>query len=200
MNFRPRCRVTTPSKRRRSLPVHMAACGALICMLPTGGGLPVTAAPRTGGESVHLWLTTANLADGLTPQADLAFAPAREDGLPTIEVDDSLTYQQMDGFGAAMTDTSAWLIAEKLTTAARAQLMTALFSPALGIGIDWLRVPIGSSDFTHDRYYSYDDNGGRPDPSLARARPVNRCTSSFPPTALSVLCHSGKTCSGFKRC
>ncbi len=136
-------------------------------MLPTGWGPHLAPEPWASNETVHVWVTAPDLPDGLAPQPNLTFTSAPEAALPTIKVDDSVTYQQMDGFGAAVTDTSAWLIAEKLSAATRAQLMTALFSPTLGIGIDWIRAPMGSSDFTHDHYYSYDDNGGRPDPSLS---------------------------------
>jgi glucosylceramidase len=136
-------------------------------MLPTGGRLHFGPPLRAGGETVQVWLTTPDLVSGLSQQPSLTFAPARDRDAPTIQVDDTITYQQMDGFGAAVTDTSAWLIAKKLSPPARTHLMTALFSPTQGIGIDWIRVPMGSSDFTHDHYYSYDDNGGTPDPSLA---------------------------------
>ena len=50
--------------------------------------------------------------------------------------------------GAAMTDTSAWLLSDKLSSAARTNLMNALFSPSQGIGISWVRIPMGSSDFS----------------------------------------------------
>ena len=63
------------------------------------------------------------------------------------------------GFGAAMTDTSAWLISNKLSGTAHTNLMNALFSPSKGIGMSWVRVPMGSSDFSATAQpYSYDDN------------------------------------------
>lgn len=114
---------------------------------------------------VRAWLTTADLSTALGPQPDARFAPGTAASGPAIAIDDGTTYQQMDGFGAAFTDTSAWLIAAKLSDATRARLMQALFSRANGIGIDWVRIPMGSSDYTHDHYYSYDD--GAADPQLA---------------------------------
>ena len=39
--------------------------------------------------------------------------------------------------------------------------MNALFSPSQGIGMSWMRVPMGSSDFSATAQpYSYDDNLG----------------------------------------
>ena len=68
------------------------------------------------------------------------------------------TYQTMSGFGAAMTDSSAWLLQNKLPAAQRDKLMRQMFSPESGIGINYLRVPLGASDFTASNFYTYDDN------------------------------------------
>ena len=36
--------------------------------------------------------------------------------------------------------------------------MRQLFSPESGIGLNYLRVPIGASDFTASGFYTYNDN------------------------------------------
>lgn len=64
-----------------------------------------------------------------------------------------------------MTDSSAWLIWDKLSPATRDQLIQNLFSPN-GINLGFIRVPMGASDFTvHGVPYSYDDSR-KPDPAL----------------------------------
>ncbi len=74
-----------------------------------------------------------------------------------IRVDESATYQSMDGFGAAMTDSSAWLIGTRLAPGARAKLMNDFFG-ASGLRLNAVRIPIGASDFTRDGIpYSYDN-------------------------------------------
>lgn len=76
----------------------------------------------------------------------------------------------MQGFGAAMSDSSAWLIWDKLTRRRRSQLLRKLFAPGPGgIHLSYVRVPIGASDFTKGRTpYSYDDlPRGQSDPTLA---------------------------------
>src|SRR5207237_3871545 len=72
------------------------------------------------------------------------------------------------GVGAAMTDSSAWLIYDELDPATRGRLMDALFGPA-GIHLNFVRVPIAGSDFTATGLpYSYDDVApGQADPTLA---------------------------------
>jgi glucosylceramidase len=74
-------------------------------------------------------------------------------------VDESKTYQQMVGFGAAMTDASAYLIQNKMAAPVREVLLQDLFGRTRGIGLSFMRVPMGASDFSL-RHYSYDDMPG----------------------------------------
>ncbi|NUP51861.1 MAG: hypothetical protein HOW97_31765 [Catenulispora sp.] len=118
--------------------------------------LPAAPASATN-EVVHKWLTTSDLSQHLTQQTDLAFSGSSGSGV--ISVDATQTFQSMVGFGAAMTDSSAWLLSTKLSSTAHTNLMNALFSPTQGIGVSWLRVPMASSDFSATAQpYSYDDN------------------------------------------
>ena len=74
----------------------------------------------------------------------------------TITVNDAVSYQPIDGFGASLTDSSAWLLWNKLTEAQRKEALRMLFSPSKGIGLSVLRQPMGASDFALSDY-SYDD-------------------------------------------
>jgi len=130
-----------------------ALAGALGLSLVVMPAPPASAA----NEVVQKWLTTSDLSQHLTPQANLGFAASS--GSATISVDGTQTFQSIVGFGAAMTDTSAWLLSDKLSSTAHTNLMNALFSPSQGIGISWVRIPMGSSDFSATAQpYSYDDN------------------------------------------
>src|SRR5206468_2598146 len=72
------------------------------------------------------------------------------------------------GFGVAMTDTSAKLLREDLPAAASRDAMASLFSRLHGLGLTFLRIPIGGSDYVVGRPYSYDDQAsGSTDPSLS---------------------------------
>ena len=76
-------------------------------------------------------------------------------------------YQEMVGFGAAVTDSSAWNIATRLNADQRETLLRELFGRDGGLGLSFTRISIGASDFSL-RHYSLDDPpGGRPDPDLA---------------------------------
>lgn len=73
-----------------------------------------------------------------------------------VSINESNTFQQMEGFGASLTDSSAWLIDQYLSGPARTHLLEALFSPTNGIGLSYLRQPMGASDFRLQDY-TYDD-------------------------------------------
>ncbi len=125
---------------------------------------------RAGGTTVNVWLTTSDGRNQLTAQPDLTFT---SDNLnvnsPTITVNEHQQFQPMDGFGAAVTDSSAWLIYTRMSTSQRNDLMQRLFDPANGIGISFVRIPMGASDFSVNGPYSYDDlPPGQSDPTLAK--------------------------------
>ncbi|HRX84671.1 MAG TPA: glycoside hydrolase family 30 beta sandwich domain-containing protein [Phycisphaerae bacterium] len=100
-------------------------------------------------------ITTVVLALGVFAQAAAAADVA-------IAIDETQTFQTMDGFGASFTDSSAYLLYGSygngtLSPAQRDAVMQALFGEATGIRLSYLRQPIGTSDFRHAFDYSYDD-------------------------------------------
>jgi glucosylceramidase len=119
--------------------------------------------------SVQSWITTTDehgIVVGLEEQLNLVFGSDTEDSVPAIHVDEKVTYQRMEGGGAAFTDGAAWLINEKLSTVQRDEVMKRLFDPVVGIGVSFLRNPIGSSDLTRSWYTLDDNETDRADPSL----------------------------------
>jgi len=115
-----------------------------------------------------VWLTTGTGSKLLSREADVHF----DSGIPPatllrIVVDEGTTYQEMVGFGAAITDASAWLIQNKLAPAQREALLQELFGRNPGIGLSFTRLTMGASDFSLHQY-SYDDMPpGQTDSSLA---------------------------------
>lgn len=117
---------------------------------------------------VELWLTTADRSSLFALQpGQLSF---QKDGgkYPAIDVDDTKTFQSMDGFGFALTGGSAQLIM-RMDAAHRSALLKELFATGKGdIGVSYLRVSIGSSDM-NDHAFTYDDmKPGATDTSLAQ--------------------------------
>jgi len=101
-------------------------------------------------------------------------------GTVTIAIDESMSFQKMDGFGASLTDSSAALLMQ-LPPDQRKQLMQELFDPAGPLGLTLLRQPIGASDFSAHGNYSYDDPPeSKPDPSLAHFNTAIDAHTLFP--------------------
>jgi glucosylceramidase len=116
-------------------------------------------------QKVAVYQTTPDLQRALQKQRSLSFAssPATT---PVIAIHDQQRFQTMDGFGAAMTDSSAWLLEQQLSASQRRQVMRKLFDSRHGIGVSFLRVPLGASDLSLN-HYSYDDiPAGNRDPGL----------------------------------
>src|SRR5258708_5343840 len=132
-----------------SLGTAMAAASAMT--------LAATGASAAGPApvSAHVWVTTPNGADKLSDLGTVAFS-----GVPTtapaIVVDPTLTFQTMRGFGGAITDSSATVL-YGLSPAVREATMRSLFDPVTGDGLDYLRQPVGASDFVTTAAYTYDD-------------------------------------------
>ena len=121
----------------------------------------------SGGASVQIVETTADRTMLLQPQPSLTFTAGGSSSGPVITVDPTIQHQQMDGFGGSLTDSSAWLIWNKLSASQQTALMQQLFSPSGGIGISFLRQPMGATDFSASGNYSYDDMpAGQIDPNL----------------------------------
>jgi glucosylceramidase len=122
---------------------------------------------RLAAQTVAVYQTTPDLVQALQRERPLSFTASPLGGT-VITVDDTRRFQTMDGFGAAMTDSSAWLLEDQLPAAQRREVMSKLFDPRLGygIGVSFIRVPLGASDLARN-HYSYDDMPpGERDPGL----------------------------------
>ncbi|MET8980051.1 ricin-type beta-trefoil lectin domain protein [Streptomyces sp. NPDC004539] len=165
----------TPDRhhRRRGHPHHGLRTQVTALAAVFAGAVAVLAptAAQAAGTMVGVTLTTSDLSSALTPQPGVSLG-AVSSGSVNLTVDDSTSYQTIDGFGAAFTDASTYLLQNKVSAATRNRVMNDLFSRGNGIGLSLMRVPMGSSDYTatppsSPSTYSYDDNGGVADPTLA---------------------------------
>lgn len=118
------------------------------------------------GATVESWLTTVDQAQTLAPQPPITMGDSAPAGAPTIRIDPSTTYQTMLGMGASLEHTTCanlW----RLSPEKRAEVMARLVSPEHGIGMNTMRICIGTPDFTGEPWYSYNDRpAGEKDPKL----------------------------------
>jgi glucosylceramidase len=144
------------------------ALGAIVACGRLAPGEPSPGPPPAQGPAAQVWLTTGTGSKLLSQETDVRFdsgpVPAT---LLRIVVDEGTTYQEIVGFGAAITDASAWLIQNRLTPSQREALLQELFGRNPGIGLSFTRLTMGASDFSLHQY-SYDDMpAGQTDSSLA---------------------------------
>ena len=69
----------------------------------------------------------------------------------TITMKPSDTYQVIDGFGAAITGSTAYNLL-RMSVANLAKLLKETFDPFTGMGYSYIRISIGASDFSMDEY------------------------------------------------
>ncbi|GIF15659.1 discoidin domain-containing protein [Actinoplanes teichomyceticus] len=133
----------------------------------TGAADSASAHRSDAPPRARVWVTTVDRSELLHQRAPVTFG--RHSAAPTIVVDPGRSYQRMDGFGASITDSSTAVLSG-LSPAVRERTLRALFDPRHGIGVSFLRQPVGSSDFTAaDRHHTYDDvPAGQSDFALRR--------------------------------
>ena len=122
------------------------------------------------GSEVQLWLSTQDRKFRLAQQPDIPVVVSDVDAPPPqadIVIDTSRTFQTITGFGAAMTDSSAWLLNHKLDDDQRFAFLQEMFGPPPGLNLDMMRVSIGASDFSLKPYTLDDMPAGQNDPGLA---------------------------------
>ena len=131
--------------------------------------------PATGAKAapaaqpvptVEVWLSTADRRLKLAPQPGIVMQ-ARGTAPADVVIDDGKTFQTMDGFGAAMTDASAWLLQNKLNALQRRALLNELYGPPPNLNFNMMRLTIGASDFSLQPYTLDDVPAGDTDPQLA---------------------------------
>ncbi|MFE4370653.1 RICIN domain-containing protein [Streptomyces sp. NPDC056835] len=162
----------------RSTGIGRRLTRALLAGALTTAGLTGLSAgtAHAAGEQVNIWLTTTDdsggrhVTRGLQQQTPVNFQPGNGGSGTNVSVDEGTRYQTFTGGGASFTDTAAWLMkgSGALSQATRDDTMKKLFSPTEGIGLSFIRNPMGGSDLARFGYTYNDLPAGQTDPTLAR--------------------------------
>jgi glucosylceramidase len=122
------------------------------------------------GPAVSVVLSTDDKTQLMAAQPTINFSlgSTADAGTNTIVVDPTQTYQSIEGFGAAFTDSAADLLMNVVPAASLPGTLNDLFTTnGGGIGLSFMRIPMGASDIALS-VYSYDDEPvGTTDLSLA---------------------------------
>ena len=117
--------------------------------------------------TVRMIVSTADGSQSLADAGPLPLAAAAAGDLPEVEIDPGRRGQSILGFGGSFDHATCENLA-KLPLDRRRDLIERLFHPRRGIGMNLMRVCIGTSDFTGVPYYTYNDVPvGQTDPELS---------------------------------
>ena len=122
---------------------------------------PVVVTPKA-----KVYLTKGDKSKLFNKEGELAIKPVASTSFPIISLDTATRFQEVEGYGAALTGSSAYLINKKLSLGARQTLLNDLFNPATGIGISYLRLTMGASDFSLSDFTYNDLPAGQTDYNL----------------------------------
>jgi glucosylceramidase len=108
---------------------------------------------RAANEPVNIWVTTGDKSKLLQQQATINFAADAGTNPTTITVNESVTYQPIDGFGFTLTGGSASLI--NGLGANQTAFLNEIFGPSQ-VGSSFVRISMGASDLS-SHSFTYDD-------------------------------------------
>ncbi len=153
--------------RTSSSPVARRVSHAVLFAILAGfGTVPFLAQTRVYKEA-HVYVTAPG-SDGAPAQllSERGFHPFEpleqpDENFPTILVDETKTFQAIEGFGGAFTDAAATTFA-KLPNESQQAFLTASFNPVEGNGYNLCRTTIHSCDYSGEMY-TYDDTPGDKD-------------------------------------
>ena len=124
--------------------------------------------PKPEGEvvgSVKVWETSGDESSLLNQKEDLDLYNITQESDYSITVNPDEKFQEIEGFGAALTGSSAYLI-NGLPNSVKNELLTNLFDEEDGIGLSYMRMTIGASDFSLEDFTYNDLPAGEEDPEL----------------------------------
>src|ERR1700688_4695480 len=93
--------------------------------------------------NVHV---SSKSGDRLTRKADLQFVDSKGDGGATFQINDSVKYQKMDGFGASIME-AGLITLNTLPAEKQEEVLRSLFDPQQGAGFTAMKTPIAGPDF-----------------------------------------------------
>ena len=108
-------------------------------------------------SDIDLFVTTANKSM-LFEKVPVVFSEKDNMSPYTIKLDPSVTFQQIDGFGAAFTGSTCYNLMQ-MPANIRKELLEETFDIENGMGYNYIRISIGCSDFSLSEY-TYCDTPG----------------------------------------
>ncbi len=106
-------------------------------------------------QSVKIYVSS-KAGDRLTEKPDLHFETRSGSASTGFDINDSVAFQKMDGFGASLLEAGLMVIND-LAPAEQEAVLRALFDPKDGAGFSAMKTVLASTDFmTAGPFYTYD--------------------------------------------
>jgi glucosylceramidase len=141
--------------------VKLSAVELAAAASATSFALPAENSSAAPGQ-ISVWITDAEKRFASAPP--IAWHPGSDQVFKeSISLNPDMKFQQILGFGAALTDATCYML-NQLAPATREQLLHEIFHSSR-MGLNVCRICMGASDYA-TRAYSYDE--GDPDPELTR--------------------------------
>ena len=136
--------------------------------IPENPESPTTPTEPSGSTNdMDFWLTKGDRSAALAKQSGNLSFSSSPNGYTNIEVDESKTYQTVDGFGFSLTGGSAQVI-NALPADKKQDLLQELFGTSTNdIGISYLRISVGASDLNEAPFTYNDMPAGETDEDLS---------------------------------
>jgi glucosylceramidase len=123
----------------------------LLSSCKPSGDNPTDPTPKPPKGDVEIYVTAANQSM-LFQHVQAAFnTKPNMEIATTITLNPAVKYQQIDGFGAAITGSTCYNLL-RMSQANRTKLLTEVFDTLNGDGYSYIRISIGASDFSLDEY------------------------------------------------
>jgi len=152
----------------RALHAALLVASACASFAAEGGVADVRDAEPAAGPAVQCWISSEDLSARLTPQPELRFRAGPKPGQGSIQVDDTTTYQSVLGLGSSLEHSTCYNLS-LLPPDLRERVIESLVHPDRGIGMNLMRLCIGTSDFAPGPFYTYNDlPPGQEDPKLTQ--------------------------------
>ena len=135
----------------------LAACGNDNDSNITPTPEPKPDQPTEEAKDVTLYVTNTSRTYDLT-KSGLAFGTGSNMSPSTVTLDPATRYQEMDGFGAAITGSTGYNLMQ-MTQENRTKFLTETFSDKEGYGFSYVRIAIGCSDFSFSEFTCCDEKG-----------------------------------------
>jgi len=112
---------------------------------------------NTNSSKIEVYTTTADKSM-LFKRKLISFDSKPTTSSGTILLNPTIKYQEMDGFGAALTGSSCYNLLQ-MNKGDRSKLLNDIFDPKTGLGYSYIRISIGCSDFSLAEYTCCDKMG-----------------------------------------